>query len=160
MDRRMAQNNFRINACKILKREFPGAIVGVMPDCYSKEVAADVLMGKEDYKKTNYLKYLKSCVVAIADDGLKDTPGWKIGEYVLANKAIISTPINVVVEGFEEGRNYLSTKSRSDFKILPELIYQLMKNNRYMRLIEENKKWYFQYLEPVRYIERILSGCK
>lgn len=157
--RRIAQNNFRINACRIIKKEFPDSIVGLYPDYYAKDIAKDVLLDFQQTKKSNYLKFLGECDIAIADDGLKDTPGWKIGEYIMSHKAIISTPINIFKENFHEGKNYLSTKSRDNFKILPELINQLIQNENYKIFQNENKKWYQENMEPIKYLEKILVKC-
>ncbi|AUS07007.1 hypothetical protein [Pseudotamlana carrageenivorans] len=38
-ERRISQNNFRINACRIISKNFPNSITGLYPDYYAKEVA-------------------------------------------------------------------------------------------------------------------------
>lgn len=155
--RRLAQNDFRVNACRIIRKEFPNAIVGLYPDSFAKKVAPDVLLNMEVTSKKNYLKTLKDCDIAIADDGLKDTPGWKIGEYVVAGKAIISTPINIEIENFREGVNYLSTGDRGNYEILPELINNLLVNKTYENVQKQNEIWYESNLEPVMYIQKIIN---
>jgi hypothetical protein len=52
--------------------------------------------------------------IGIADDGLQNTPGWKIGEYMMLNKTVIPTPIRAVVEQFKSGENYISLEDRND----------------------------------------------
>lgn len=155
--RRTAQNNFRIGACRIIKKEFPNSIVGIFPDKLSEKTAKDVLIDFELTKRENYFKLLAKCDIGVADDGLKDTPGWKIGEYIFSNKAIISTPINTVVENFIENKNYLSTGSRSNFEILPDLIEKLLSGNTISEMQKDNKDWCNQYLEPGIYIENIIK---
>jgi hypothetical protein len=157
--RRNAQNDFRINACRIIKKEFPTSIVGLYPDYYAKDVAKDILLDIKDTSKLKYLKFLKNSGIAIADDGLKDTPGWKIGEYIMTSKAIITTPINTLVENFTENINYLSTNDRNNFGILPDLIHKLLTNDNYKLMQKENGKWFEDYLNPVQYIERIIKNC-
>lgn len=155
--RRIDQNNFRIGACRIIKKEFPNSIVGIFPDKLSEKTAKDVLIDFEQTKRENYFKLLTKCDIGISDDGLKDTPGWKIGEYIFSNKAIISTPINTVVENFIENKNYLSTGSRNNFEILPDLIKKLLTGNTISEMQKNNKDWCNQYLEPSIYIENIIK---
>ncbi|MFM7079975.1 MAG: hypothetical protein ACKOYC_09330 [Bacteroidota bacterium] len=155
--RREAQNNFRIGACRILKKEFPDSIVGVFPDNYSKTVATDVLIDASLARKRSYLNLAGGCDIGIADDGLRDTPGWKIGEYTMLGMAIISTPINVHIQGFTEGVNYLSTGSRSNYEVLPALISTLQRGDRYLEMQKSNRNWYLNHLEPLRYVDNILS---
>jgi hypothetical protein len=156
-ERREAQNDFRIGACRIIKKEFPDSIVGVFPDSYSKNIAADVLIDASLASKRTYLKLAGGCDIGIADDGLRDTPGWKIGEYTKLSMAIISTPIRVVVDDFLEGRNYLSTSDRNNYLDLPSLIQELLNGCRYLEMQKANQEWYSSHLEPVRYVENILK---
>lgn len=157
-ERRRKQNHFRANACRIIKKTFPESIVGLYPDEFARKTANDVLLDVRDTKKKGYLKTLANCDIGVADDGLKDTPGWKIGEYALFGKAIISTPITIHLEGFQEGMHYLSTGTRDNFSLLPDLIHQLRKNEFYKEIQHNNKKWCSQFLEPVAYVSRILSS--
>ena len=158
-ERRILQNNFRINACRIISKNFPNSITGIYPDYYAKEVAKDVLLDVKQTKKRNYLSELKRSDICIADDGLKDTPGWKIGEYAMLNKAIISTPIKTVVENFNSGENYSSLINRNDYKSIPDVINDLIKTKKYLDLKENNKIWSNQYLKPDAYISNIINNC-
>jgi hypothetical protein len=157
--RRNAQNNFRINACRIIKKEFPNSTVGLYPDYYAKNVAKDILLDISNTSKRKYLNLLKNSEIAIADDGLKDTPGWKIGEYIMTSKAIITTPINTLVENFKENINYLSTMDRENFEIIPDLINSLLDNNKYIQMQKDNRMWYENHLDPNNYIGKILTNC-
>lgn len=106
--------------------------------------------------RKNYLSELQKSDICIADDGLKDTPGWKIGEYIIMKKAIISTPIRTVVEDFETGINYISTIDRNNYECLPDLVSDLLKNKKYMELKRNNEAWYNKYMRPDIYIENII----
>lgn len=156
-ERRRKQNLFRANACRIIKKSFPDSIVGLYPDEFAIKTANDVLLDIKDVRKKRYFKTLANCDIGVADDGLKDTPGWKIGEYTLFGKAIISTPLTIQLEDFKEGMNYLSTGTRDNFSVLPDLIHQLRKNEFYKEIQQNNKKWCNQFLEPMAYVTRILS---
>ena len=43
-ERRTAQNEFRINACRIIKKEFENASVGLYSDTLSNKIAPDLLL--------------------------------------------------------------------------------------------------------------------
>ena len=158
-ERRILQNNFRINACRIISKNFPNSITGVFPDNYAMEIAKDVLLDLHKTKKQSYLRELRKADICIADDGLQDTPGWKIGEYALLNKAIVSTPIKTVVEEFKQKENYISLEDRNDFKSLPDAINELIKSKTYLQLKENNRLWSNKYLKADSYIENILKQC-
>ncbi|UPT70080.1 MAG: hypothetical protein M0D53_13215 [Flavobacterium sp. JAD_PAG50586_2] len=100
---------------------------------------------------------LRNCNIGIADDGLKDTPGWKIGEYLLFGKAAISTPLNVAIENFYEHVNYEKLSTRNSVLELPEKIEFLLNGNRYLEVGRNNLDWSNEYLHPKNFMHRILS---
>lgn len=156
-ERRRVQNEFRINACRIIRKNYPNSIAGLYPDKYAQSVAPDCLLKISDTRKSKYLKYLSTSDICIADDGLKDTPGWKIGEYALMNKAIITTPISTVVSNFSEGKNYFSLESRKDYLGLPKKIDQMLRSKHYMSVKGNNKIWSEDFLVPHKYVEYIIG---
>lgn len=156
-ERRKLQNEFRINACRIIKKKFSNSSVGLFSDDLSKKLAPDLLLNSKDSKKNNYLNLLSNHNIGIADDGLKDTPGWKIGEYLLFGKAVITTPLNISLENFELHTNYEKLTSRSSYLELPDKIESLLKEKRYLEMGINNMKWSDEYLHPKNYIKRILS---
>lgn len=155
--RRELQNEFRIEACRIIKKNFKNTEVGLFPDKLAVRIASDVLLNEKKMSKMHYFKELKRSDIAIADDGLKDTPGWKIGEYLLFGKAVITTPITVKIEDFREGINYEKLSTRNSYSQLPEKIEYLLSENRYMEMGNHNLIWSENYLHPKNYIKRILS---
>jgi hypothetical protein len=54
-ERRMVQNEFRINACRSIKKEFKNASVGLFSDDLSNKIAPDLLLpaNKSDKKRLN-----------------------------------------------------------------------------------------------------------
>lgn len=159
-ERRKLQNEFRIEACRIIKKNFKNASVGLFPDGLSSKLAPDLLL---DIKKTSLKEYfgiLRQCNIGIADDGLKDTPGWKIGEYLLFGKAVVTTPINIVVDNFNEHTNYEKVSSRSAYIELPDKIEYLLKEKKYLEVDQNNLNWSNTYLHPSNYLNRVLSKAK
>lgn len=157
-NRRFLQNDFRIKACNIIKKNFKNSKVGILSDKFSiKYCPKEIIISVSNTKKKNYINELISSNIAIADDGLKDTPGWKIGEYLLFGKAIITTPINVKIMDFNNNDNYLKLSNRSSFEELPDKISELMKNKNYLEMGNYNKNWSKIYLHPNNYFNRLLS---
>lgn len=159
-ERRKLQNEFRIESCRIIKKNFKNASVGLFPESLSSKLAPDLLL---DIKKTSIKEYfgvLRQCDIGIADDGLKDTPGWKIGEYLLFGKAVVTTPINIVVDNFNEHTNYEKVSSRSAYVELPDKIEYLLKEKKYLEVAQNNLNWSNTYLHPSNYLNRVLSKAK
>lgn len=156
-ERRVLQNEFRVEACRVLKRNFKNASVGLFPDLLSSKIAPDLLLNIKKTSKKEYFKSLRNCDIGVADDGLKNTPGWKIGEYLLFGKAIITTPINVFVENFEEHVNYERLSTRSSYIEIPDKIEHLLENSKYIEVGNNNLKWSDDYLHPKNYFKRIIT---
>lgn len=156
-ERRKIQNEFRIEGCRIIKKNFKNTSVGLFPDNLSLKIASDILLDVKRTSKKGYFESLYNSDICIADDGLKDTPGWKIGEYLLFGKAIISTPITVTVENFNEHINYEKLSTRNAYTELPERIEYLLTQNRYLEMGRNNLLWSELHLHPKNYIDRILS---
>ncbi|MBP1223997.1 glycosyltransferase [Flavobacterium sp. 1355] len=159
-ERRRNQNDFRINACRIIKNTFKNASVGLSADDLSKQLAPDLILDSRHSDKNSYFNMLNNYDICVADDGLKDTPGWKIGEYLLFGKSVITTPINVVIDKFEEHINYEKLTTRNSFEELPEKIEYLLNGKKYLEMGANNLKWSEEHLHPKNYIQRILSIVK
>lgn len=156
-ERRRNQNEFRINACRLLKKTYKNASVGLFADKFASELAPDLLLDPKHSNKNNYFNMLANYNICIADDGLKDTPGWKIGEYLLFGKAVITTPLNISIDNFKEHVNFEKLSTRSSYLELPEKIEYLLEDKKYLIMGEDNLIWSENYLHPKNYIKRILS---
>ncbi len=157
-ERRLLQNEFRINACRVIKKSFKNASVGLAEGVLANKIAPDLVISNKLSSKKKYLNELNKFNIGIADDGLKNTPGWKIGEYLLYGKAVITTPINISVENFLEGTNYAQLSTRNSYQELPDKIAMLQKEKKYLEMGESNYHWSRMYLHPANYIDRILAS--
>jgi hypothetical protein len=159
-ERRIIQNEFRINACRIIKKEYKNASVGLFGEELSNRLAPDLVLPTEKSNKKKYFKELSNYNIGIADDGLKNTPGWKIGEYLLFGKAVITTPLSISTSNFNEHINYEKLSSRSAFEEIPEKIEYLLKDKKYLEMGENNMEWSGRYLHPINYFQRIFDLIK
>ncbi len=155
--RRDTQNEFRINAVELINKNFKNAIAGLERGKYAQKVANSLTLDPKITKRSNYMRLLKNSDIGVADDGLFDTPGWKIGEYVLSGKAIISTPIRTLIKDFEDDQNYLGLSARNAYDEVPAKIENLLANKKYMQLKQNNRQWYENYMEPIQYIKNIFE---
>lgn len=156
--RRLKQNDFRINAIRIIRKYFPNSITGLYPSRHAMDTAPDLLIDQRMSRKSEYFNALGKSDICIADDGLSDTPGWKIGEFTMFGKSIVTTPISCVVENFEAGTHYLATGDRSSWQELPDLIRALKSDRRYLEMGGLNHLWSEQHLYPGKYMQRILDA--
>ncbi len=156
-ERRRQQNEFRIESCRIIKKNFKNADVGLFPDKFASGMAPDILLDEKKTSRKEYFRLLRQADIGIADDGLKDTPGWKIGEYLLFGKAVVTTPLNVAVENFHERINYEKLSTRNSFIEVPDKIEFLLSGNKYLEVGRNNLEWSYDYLHPKNFLKRILS---
>lgn len=155
--RREAQNYFRINACKIIKNNYPNSFVGIFDSELARNICPELIFKSKILSKKKYFAELLKSDICIADDGLKDSAGWKIGEYLMFGKAVITTPLNVKINDFSKGVNYLELNSRTAIDELPQNIDFLLEDKKYREMCLINKEWSEKYLFPNSYIENILK---
>lgn len=158
--RRERQNFFRINACRIIKANYKNSFVGVFDSELARKLCPELIFNSKVLSKKAYLEELLKADICIADDGLKDSAGWKIGEYLMLGKAVITTPLNVYISDFYEGKNYMVLTNRASFEELPEKIDFLLEDDKYKQMGLNNKNWSEKYLFPNSYIENILKNLK
>jgi len=82
--------------------------------------------------------------------------GWKLAEYLMMGKAIISTEITNVMPGvFRPGEHYLLVHNEHE---MVEMIKLLREDDSLRGKLENNAKQYFEeYLTPSKMIERIIQ---
>lgn len=76
---------------------------------------------------------------------------------MLYGQAVVTTPINIAVENFNEHINYEKVSSRSAYLELPEKIEYLLKDKKYLEIAQNNLDWSNEYLHPKNYLKRILA---
>jgi len=160
-EQREIMNQWRISMVDFLKRRFPDySICGIQQDDYSKTtVNNELLLPLERMKMNLYLSELMSCGIGIADDGLEDTLGWKIGEFIYFGKPLVSTEIKVNLPGdFKENENYLSVSRRFDETIVGDRIEKLISNDELRRAMSRrNLEYAKNYLIDSKMAEHIYS---
>jgi hypothetical protein len=150
--RRHHMNEMRIQIVRTLRR-MENNVSGIFPDTFARHTCPELLVPEEETTKQNYLSKLRSADIGIANEGLKGSPGWKIGEYVVGSKCIISTAVAPLIPAFDTEVNYLVFDDPNE---IPEIVMQLRKGKKYLRMGEKNWQYCLKYLHPDVYFERIL----
>lgn len=150
-------NNFRISVVKTCKEEFGNLFIGGIEDSqYARSLASEHICKPEVTQKFNYLNNLKNSSICIATTGLHDSNGWKLAEYIVSGKAIISQPLKHKVTGdFSKGRNYLEFNNKSQ---LVQTINTLLNNDDLVdNMMRNNTRYYNTYLRPDKLILNSLN---
>jgi hypothetical protein len=153
-ERRRRMNQVRIELVRALRR-IPNTACGIFPTELSRRLCPDLLMSARDAASRNYGTALRSADIGIANEGLKGSPGWKIGEYVAGSKAIVSNSIECVIPEFQEGVNYSLFSFAEE---IADLIADLRRNKRYREQQQANWEYTRRYLHPDVYFSRILTA--
>lgn len=104
----------------------------------------------------DYVERTKKSVVVFNTPSVSSCFGWKLSEYFMMGKAIISTPLcNVMPTEFVPGKHYILAETESDIEIA---IKKLKNDNSYRTELEKNVKAYYEkYLAPENMMGRILQ---
>lgn len=148
-------NSIRIETARQLKSKFNTRLTAGIEDTpLARRLCPDMVIAKDTSSKKNYLRYLRNADICIATNGLENTLGWRLAEYVAFSKAIVSEPFDVVVPGIKEEENYLLFRDN-----LPEKIDELLYQNKYLQMQQCNYEYYNNYLEPGALFSRLLADA-
>lgn len=157
-EERIVLNDQRIEINRLLKEEFHSSFTGgIMKDDYSEKICSDLLLPAGEYHRKEYLRELKKASIGIVNQGLEDSIGAKMGEYVANSIAIVTTSIEKfkLPGPFDEGENYFTyTNARECL----ELTKSLMKDSNYRKKVQNNNGHYYtEYLHPGKKVNKILD---
>ena len=114
------------------------------------------LIYQERIPLSQYIEKTKRSVVVFNTPAVGMCLGWKLAEYLMMGKAIISTPIGNVMPGeFTAGVHYVLSKDEKD---ISESIMLLNSNDEVRQKYEINARNYFdEYLAPNKVILGIIE---
>ena len=154
-------NDQRIDINRQLKRKFPLNFKGgILRDSYSENLCPDILLAPGEYHRRKYLHELKRSAIGIVNQGLEDSIGAKMGEYVANGLAIMTTPIEKfeLHGNFSEGTHYLCYRSAHQ---CVRQVETLLENPILRRELQErNQEYYERYLHPAKKLSHIFSLIK
>lgn len=104
-----------------------------------------------------YLRRINKSFVVFNCPAVAGCLGWKLAEYLMMGKAIISMPINHPMpgRGLVHGDNIHIVHSKEEMK---NALCYIRDNKEYREMLQVNAKQYFiEYLEPQKVIQRIIN---
>jgi len=155
---RVILNEERISINRLLKRKYNKHFKGgIQKDPFSETQCPDLLLSKNEYHKSTYLKELRGSSIGIVNQGLENSISWKMGEYVAHGLAIITSSIDEfeLPGNFKEGENYLKYESVEECLEMTELLF---KDDALRAKIQKNNEiYYLNYLHPGTKITQIFN---
>lgn len=152
-------NEMRILLVRELRRKYGSSFHGgIYKSAESEAMCPDLIVNKIYTQKNCYLKRMKSCDICIATTGLHGSIGWKLAEYVMASKVVLTEPLNYYVPyGFSNGSNYLEFSSVDECM---SLIDSLLNSPERMRAImQSNYDYYRESLNAGSMMRKIIDIC-
>lgn len=140
-------NKIRINIIQKLKKEFGSAYFGgLQNNPYAQKIAPQLIVQSLTNRK-NYIDSVKSAALVVTTNGISESIGWKMGEFVALSKPIICEPLMHKVPGaFEKNRHYLEFVSEDSCL---ESCVKLIENPSVATSLSENcYSYYHRYLRP------------
>jgi hypothetical protein len=148
-------NTFRADIIRALRESFGTRAITGFADCsYARDHYPDCI-AEHSTDKESYAGLLEACTIAVQTAGLRDSTGWKIGEYLAAGKCIVSEPISdLLPEPLEENTHLLTFSTPEECvaacqRLLDDqvLASQMQKNNR---------DYYLAEVEPAAQVYRCI----
>lgn len=154
---RTKMNQFRIDCVRMLRKHFPkNSFAGVEDSNLARQLCPDLILSPEETSRKNYFQLIRKASIGIATNGLHNSIGWKIGEYLAASRAIITErPFFLFPPQFQEGKHYEAFSSSQE---LGTLLDRLLSNPKAVHaMMKENNHYYVTYQRPDRLVWNILS---
>ena len=127
-------NAVRIETVKNLKQKFKGRLIaGIANTPLACKLCPELIVPSNISSKGNYIKSLRNADICVATNGLENTLGWRIAEYVAFSKAVVSEPFHITVPNWNEGQHYLLFDTD-----LNEKIDALLYNKNYLQMQQQN----------------------
>lgn len=153
-------NNFRIECIRKCKKEFKEYFTGGLQSTpLANEIAKDLVLSNSQTDKFTYINSIKNHDICINTLGLHKSNGWKLSEYIVASRFIISEPLFFDNSNFKVDENYLQ------FSNVDELLNCINRvlNDRDLKynIMLNNFNYYNSYLRPdILVLNTILSVLK
>lgn len=156
-EQRKQMNLFRISCVRALKKNFSSiAITGVEDSDYARSVCPDLVISKQETMRLNYFNHVRRSSICVTSNGLHNSIGWKMGEYVAASKAIVcENPYFLFPPNFLEGQNYLGFSTPEELLIQVDKL--LSQPNEIKGMMNSNHEYYQNYQRPDKLVWNIFS---
>lgn len=157
-EERVILNDQRTEINRLLKKEFDSNFTGgILKDSYSEKFCPDLLLPEDEYHRKEYLNILKMASIGVVNQGLEDSIGAKMGEYVANSIAIVTTSIQKfkLLGAFKEGEHFLTYTN--PLECLEQTKKLVEDSNLRTKIQMNNTVYYKEYLHPGNKVNRILD---
>jgi hypothetical protein len=103
-------NERRVGCIRALRSAFKDNFIGgIAATPYAVKHYSAYIAPRRLTNRSAYFRSLRSAAVCVTTEGIEQSNGWKLAEYVAASKAIVTEPLRYNVPGdFVDGVNYYS----------------------------------------------------
>jgi hypothetical protein len=143
----------RAEVIRVLRRDFKGQVIaGFVPSDYVLQKYPDLVL-YDNIDQHSYLGLVKRCRIAIYTRGLRDSPAFKMPEYLAAGRCIVSDPIKTMLpKPLVHGEHLLYFRSTEELVQQCKLILQ---DKALQRKLSQGALRYYE--EEVRPKARVLK---
>lgn len=148
---RVAINQQRMDIIMGLRRTFGArCLAGFSPTAHALREHRAAVMEVDLSPRRTYLQMTRSFPICVATMGLHGSNGWKLGEYVAHQRAIVSETLHHEVPGFVAGEHYLPFQAAEQ---CVEAVGRLMESPGCRQAISAaNHSYYNNLLRPDRLV--------
>lgn len=155
-EERVAINDMRAQLILALRHEFGArCLAGFSGTDHARRLYRRAVLEPDCSAQRAYIQRMKRTPICIATMGLHGSNGWKLAEYVAANRAIVSETLHYQAPHFEAGTNYLPFVTVAECL---EQVGKLMDSNwECQKLSMANLAYYRHHLRPDRLVSDALG---
>lgn len=144
-----AINEERAQIIRALRRRFADRFVGgFIPTPYARMRYPDCL-SREKHSRADYIRMLTSCRICLYTRGLRDSPAYKLGEYLAASRCIVSQRLQTILPApLRDGHEVLYGHDVEELMEQCQLL--LSREDRQEQLSSNARRYYAREVEPSR----------
>ena len=160
LEERETLNEMRASCVRALKREYGALFIGgFVPSEHATTHYSDLLLDDPQWShRGHYFMHLRSTPICVSTHGLRSSVPWKIAEYVLFHRAIVSQPLCSEIPGdFAADSNYLRFTTADQCVEGCERLRT--DDNLRERQMHANEQYAYKYLHPDVIVRNALSGA-
>ncbi|QIP16690.1 hypothetical protein G8759_30635 [Spirosoma aureum] len=148
VEERHSMNELRAACIRACRKEFGSYFVGGISDsAFARSAYPDLVMPKSLTRQSNYFRLIQEASICVATNGLHDSIGWKVAEYVSYSKAIVSEPLKYDLPGnFSTPANYLTFDSVDS--LLNQINYLRQNQDKLIAMMKSNYAYYHNWVRP------------
>lgn len=150
-------NETRIAIIRELSKKYGEKFTGGVSDsALSRALCPDLILPKSVTVREKYLPLMKRSDICIGSMGLRESIGWKTGEYIAASRAIVHERFHYSVPGdFTIGKHYFDFDTVDECVTHVDYLYQ--NQDALFAMKQANQEYYQEWLRPDKQVLNALE---